>query len=66
MTERLPYIDIYQYMYFEAKYSLLMNNRKKLGLKHCNDLKAFIEYSLIWKMFMKILMNSLQIKNSKY
>ena len=43
-----------------------MNNRKKLGLKHCNDPKAFIEYSLIWKMFMKILMNSLQIKNTKY
>ena len=29
----------------EAKYQLLINKRKSLGLKHFNDSKAFIEYS---------------------
>ena len=29
----------------EAKYQLLINKRKNLGLKHFNDSKAFIEYS---------------------
>ena len=30
---------------YEPKYQLLINKREGLGLKHCNDLKAFIEYS---------------------
>ena len=30
---------------YEPKYQLLINKRKGVGLKHCNDLKAFIEYS---------------------
>ena len=29
---------------YEAKYQLLINKRKSTGLKHFNDLKAFIEY----------------------
>ena len=29
---------------YEAKYQLLINKRKSTGLKHLNDLKAFIEY----------------------
>ena len=41
--------DIDQFYYcakdpYEAKYQLLLNKRKK-GLKHLNDLKAFIEHS---------------------
>ena len=30
---------------YEAKYNFLINKRKSTGLKHFNDLKAFIEYS---------------------
>ena len=30
---------------FEAKYQYLINIRKKVGLKHFNDPKAFMEYS---------------------
>ena len=30
---------------YEAKYQYLINIREKVGLKHFNDPKAFIEYS---------------------
>ena len=30
---------------YEGKYQLLINKRASTGLKHFNDLKAFIEYS---------------------
>ena len=30
---------------FEAKYQYLINKREKVGLDHCDDHKAFIEYS---------------------
>ena len=30
---------------YEAKYQFLINKRESTGLKHCNDYKAFIEYS---------------------
>ena len=30
---------------YEAKYQFLTNKRESVGLKHLNDLKAFIEYS---------------------
>ena len=30
---------------YEPKYQLLINKREGVRLKHCNDLKAFIEYS---------------------
>ena len=30
---------------YEAKYQFLINKRESTGLKHFNDLKAFIEYS---------------------
>ena len=43
-----PDIDkIYLYVKdpYEAKYQFLINKRKSTGLKHFNDLKAFIEYS---------------------
>ena len=29
---------------YEAKYQLLINKRKGLDLKQCNNVKAFIEY----------------------
>ena len=43
-----PDIDkIYLYVKdpYEAKYQFLINKRESTGLKHFNDLKAFIEYS---------------------
>ena len=30
---------------YEAKYQFLISKCEKVGLKHCNDPKAFIEYS---------------------
>ena len=30
---------------YEAKYQLLISKRERIGLKHFNDSKAFIEYS---------------------
>ena len=38
-------ISLYAKDLYEAKYLFLINKREKLVLKHCNDLKAFIEYS---------------------
>ena len=29
---------------YEEKYQYLINKREKVGLKHCDDSKAFIEY----------------------
>ena len=48
LIENQPDIDqIYLYAknLYEAKYQYLINIRKKVGLKHFNDPKAFIEYS---------------------
>ena len=47
---------------YEKKYQFLINKRESTRLKHCNDSKAFIEYSI----FIKILKNTIQIKNVKY
>ena len=30
---------------YKAKYKFLINKRERIGLKHFNDSKAFIEYS---------------------
>ena len=49
----------------EAKYNLLISKREKKGLKHFNDSKAFIEYSLDMNIFIKILNNAIQIKKRK-
>ena len=38
-------ISLYAKDLYEAKYLFLINRREKLVLKHCDDLKAFIEYS---------------------
>ena len=38
-------IHLYAKDPYEAKYQFLINKRKSTGLKHFNDLKAFIEYS---------------------
>ena len=30
---------------YEGKYNFLIKKHRRLGLKHCNDAKVFIEYS---------------------
>ena len=48
LIENQPDIDkIYLYVkdLCEAKYQYLINIRESVGLKHFNDLNAFIEYS---------------------
>ena len=43
-----PDIDktyLYAISPYEAKYQCLINKRESVGLKNCNDAKAFIEYS---------------------
>ena len=48
LTEDQPDIDkmnLYAKDSYEAKYQYLINIREKVGLKHFNDPKAFIEYS---------------------
>ena len=50
----------------EAKYQLLIKKRESTGLKYLNDSKTFIEYSMIWMIFIKTLKNTIKIKNEKY
>ena len=37
--------NLYAVDSYKVKYQYLINKREKVGLKHCNDYKAFIEYS---------------------
>ena len=48
LIENQPDIDktyLYAKDRYEAKYQYLIHKREKVGLKHSNDPKAFIEYS---------------------
>ena len=51
---------------YEAKYHFLINKRESVGLKHFNDPKVLLSNQMICKMFTKILMNTMQVKNKKY
>ena len=51
---------------YEAKGQLLINKKEITGLKYLNDSVAFIEYSMVWMIFTKILKNTTQIRNDKY
>ena len=42
---------------YEAKYQYLINKREQLGLKHFDDL--LLSTQMIWKMFIKILKNTI-------
>ena len=61
-----PYIDR---IYLQAKhryesiYQYLMKTWEKVGLKHHNYAKAFIEYCKDSRMFIKMLMGTIQEKN---
>ena len=51
---------------YEAKYHILINKIESTGLKHFNDSKALWGIQITCKIFTKILMNTMQIKNAKY
>ena len=57
LTNNKPNIDK---IYLYAKYQYLINKHEKAGLKH------FINIQTIFKMFIKILMNTIQVKTIKY
>ena len=50
---------------YEAKYQFLINKRESFGLKHFHILKHLLSIQMICKIFTKILMNTIQIKNAK-
>ena len=52
---------------YKAKYQLLINKKETTGLKHLNDSKTFAKYSNdMDNFYIKILKNTIQIKNVKY
>ena len=51
---------------YKAKYQFLINKKESTGLNHFNDPKAFLSIQMICKIFTKILMNTMWIKNAKY
>ena len=64
-----PDIDkIYLYVKdpYKVKYQLLINKRGSADLKYLNDSKAFLNTQMIWMIYIKILKNTIQIKNKKY
>ena len=51
---------------YEAKDQFLVNKRKSTGLKHLNDSKAFLNTRMIWMIFIKMLKNPTQTRNTKH
>ena len=51
---------------YDTKDQFLIFKDQSVGSKHCNDPKAFMNAQIIWMIFMKILVNTVQIKTSKY
>ena len=50
---------------YKTKHQYLINKREKVGLSRYDDLKAFMEYSMICKMSTKMLKITIQKKNRK-
>ena len=57
----IKYISM-QFLSILSIYQFLINKRKKVGLKHCNNPKAFIEYSNNMQYVYEILKNTIQEK----
>ena len=49
----------------EPKYEFLIKKREKVGIKHSNDLKAFMSVQILWIMFLRILMITTQTDKEK-
>ena len=52
-------IYLYAKVPYEAKYQYLINKHEIIGLKHHDDPKSFLNTQMIWKMFIKILKNTI-------
>ena len=50
---------------YKAKYQFLINKHENVGKMYLNDSKAFIEYSNKMDIFIKILKDTIQIKDEK-
>ena len=57
----IKYISM-QFLSVLSIYQFLINKRKKVGLKHCNNPKAFIECSNNMQYVYEILKNTIQEK----
>ena len=51
---------------YEAKYQNLIHKEESIVLKHFNNPKLLLSIQVICRMFTKILMNTMRIKNAKY
>ena len=51
---------------YETKYQVLIHKRESAGLKHLNDLKLLFNTQVILMIFIKILNNTIHIRNVKY
>ena len=51
---------------YEAKYQILIKERKSTELKHLNDYNALLNTQVIWMILIKVLKNTSQPRNSKY
>ena len=58
-------IDLYVRDLNKPKYENLIKKRKDAGIKHLNDLNAFIECSNRWMVFMTIFMIIIQVGKEK-
>ena len=58
-------IDLYARDLNKPKYENLIKKRKDAGIKHLNDLNAFIECSNRWMVFMTIFMIIIQAGKEK-
>ena len=60
LTNNQPDIDkIYAKDPYEAKYQYLINKHERVGLKHYDDPKAFIEYSNTMQVVYKNIENTI-------
>ena len=51
---------------YEAKYKLLTNKLKSICLTDFGAAKAFMNTQITWIIFIKILMNALQVKTQNF
>ena len=69
LIKEQPNIDK-MYLYakdpYKPKYQFLINKRESTELKHFDDPNALLNIQMICMMFIKILMNTTQVKNVKY
>ena len=68
LVSQQPEIDkIYLYAKdpHEGKYQFLINKQESTSSKHFNDSNVFIHTQMIGMIFIKILKNTIRIKNAK-